>query len=209
MVTETESTRTPGRPRSTEADAAILAATLDLLVERGIEGTTIEQVAQRAGVTRATVYRRYADKTELLVAAIVDAQAVAPDQLPEPHDVEQMLSWWAQGLGGPDSAKGRRLLRRLMTSLHDYPELEQAFTEVSLGPRNRWINATLERERDRGHFPPDTDVDVVRQILTSAVATHLATHRDGCTVEEVESYLLAVLRETRYRPKRTSSAAEA
>jgi AcrR family transcriptional regulator len=60
----------PGRPRSPEADAAILAAALDLLLERGIAATSIEQVARRAGVTRATVYRRFPDRTQLLIATV-------------------------------------------------------------------------------------------------------------------------------------------
>jgi AcrR family transcriptional regulator len=191
--------RRPGRPRSAEADEAILEATLDLLVERGIEGTSIELVARRAGVTRATIYRRYADKTALLIAAIHSSYPARPDELPEPRDVEEMLSWWAQALGEQMGERGHRLLRRLMTSLYDHPEVEETFTKVSIEPRNRWIRSTLERDRDRGRFPPDTDLEIVQQILTGAFATHLLTHPDGSTTRELEDFLLAVLRETRYR----------
>ncbi|WP_311543301.1 TetR/AcrR family transcriptional regulator [Streptomonospora wellingtoniae] len=189
----------PGRPRSTEADTAILDAALDLLVERGIGAISIEQVAQRAGVTRATVYRRYADRTELLIAAIHHDHDAAPDELPEPDDVEQLLSWWAQALGTPAAGRGWPLIRRLMTELYDHPELAEAFTEVSVEPRNRWIRAALIRDRDRGRFPADADLGVVQQIITGAVVTHLLTRPDGTTAHEIEDYLLAVLRETRYR----------
>ncbi|WP_186355804.1 TetR/AcrR family transcriptional regulator [Streptomonospora sp. PA3] len=191
--------RAPGRPRSAEADAAILGAALDLIIDRGIEATSIEQVAQRAGVTRATVYRRYANRTELLIAAIHQGYDVVPDELPEPEDVDQLLSWWAQALGGPGAGRGRRLVRRLMTELHGHPELAETFAKVSIEPRNRWIRAVLTRERDRGRFPADTDLDVVQEILTGAVVTHLLTRPDDTPAQEVEDYLLAVLRETRYR----------
>lgn len=193
--------RAPGRPRSAEADAAILDAALDLLIERGVETTSIEQVARRAGVTRATVYRRFPDKIQMLIAAIHQAWDLpgGPSGLPEPRDVTELLAWWAQAIGGPERRRARRLLRRLMTSLHDYPELQDAYTNVSIKPRAEWIRAVLARERDRGRFPPDTDLDVVGQILTGAIATHLLTHPDDSTVAEIEAFFLAVLRETRYR----------
>lgn len=195
-----EPARVPGRPRSAQADEAILDAAVDLLVERGIDGTSIELVARRAGVTRATVYRRYADKTALLIAAIHHTYPGLPDELPEPRGIEEMLSWWARSLGEMAAGRGYRLQRRLMTSLHDHPEIEESFVKVSVEPRHRWIRATLERERDRGRFPPDSDLEIVRQILTGAVGTYLATHPDCGTTQEIERFLLAVLRETRYRP---------
>lgn len=192
------SRRTPGRPRSAEADTAILNAALELLIERGIEATSIEQVAQRAGVTRATVYRRFPDKNQLLVAAIQQGQE-APAEMPECRDVEEMLSLWAQALGGPGARRGRLLARRLMTTLHDHPELYQAYRDAGIKHREQWIRTTLERERDRGRFPPDADLEVVRQILTGAVATHLLAYPDSSTVQEIEEFFLAVLRETSYR----------
>jgi AcrR family transcriptional regulator len=188
----------PGRPRSAEADRAILDAALELLVERGVEGTSIEKVAQLAGVTRATVYRRYPDKTRLLLAALQEGVAV-PDELPACDSVEEMLSLWAQGLGGPDAARGRRLLRRLMTGLHDHPELHEAYREASIERRERWIGSVLERARDRGEFPADADLAIVADILTSAITTQLLTRPDTTSVREVEDYFLSVLHHTCYR----------
>src|SRR5690606_25969376 len=144
-VTMTRTVRTRGRPRSTEADDAILEAAVELLIERGVEATSIERVANRAGVTRPTVYRRYTDKTTLLIAAIHHAYPAPPDQLPVPRDTEEMLAWWARGLGGDTgdrtAGRTRQLLRRLMISLHDHPELEEAVTEASIETRNRSIRA--------------------------------------------------------------------
>ncbi|MGH6856995.1 MAG: TetR/AcrR family transcriptional regulator [Methylocella sp.] len=190
--------RSPGRPRNADVDAAILDAALDLLIEHGVEGTTIEQVAKRAGVTRPTVYRRFPDKNQMLVAAIhmahVGRQGLP--ELPQCWDVEQMLSLWAQVLCEP---RRRGLMRRLMTSLPDYPDLREAYWIASLKQRNEWIQVVLDQGRDRGDFPSDADLEIIQQILTGAVATHLTTFPDTSTKAEIEAYLVAVLRQTCYR----------
>jgi AcrR family transcriptional regulator len=188
----------PGRPRRAEVDAAILDAALDLLIEHGVEATTIEQVAKRAGVTRPTVYRRFPDKNQMLVAAIHMAhvgQQTLP-QMPECRDVEHMLSLWAQALCEP---RRRRLMRRLMTSLHDHSDLREAYWNASIKHRNEWIRTILGQTRDHGDFPPDVNLEIIQQILTGAVATHLTTYPDTSTAAEIEAYLLAVLRQTCYR----------
>src|SRR4029453_16014511 len=63
-------TRRPGRPRSEQAEQAIIEATLDLFAEQGFEGVCVEAVAARAGVGKATIYRRWPNKEELLLAAL-------------------------------------------------------------------------------------------------------------------------------------------
>ncbi|MEU6714519.1 TetR/AcrR family transcriptional regulator [Nonomuraea sp. NPDC046802] len=198
MVTITEN-RPPGHPRSEDVDQAILDATLDLLIDSGIPGVSIEKVAHRAGVSRPTVYRRYPNRTELLLAAIAASRPIADTDLPEPTDVKQMLSWWARSLAGDTDTRQRQLLRRMTTSLHDFPDLREAYTKASIEPRTRWIRAVLEQERARGHFPADTDLTVVQRILSDAAASHLLTQPDDSTAQEIEDYLLAVLMETRYR----------
>lgn len=62
----------PGRPRDPHADEAILAAARDLLAEGGLANLTVEGTAQRAGVAKTTVYRRYPTKLDLAVAAVAD-----------------------------------------------------------------------------------------------------------------------------------------
>jgi len=189
--------RRPGRPRSAELDAAILDAALDLLIDRGVGETSIEQVAGRAGVTRATVYRRFPDKIQLLIAAIHREHRT--EELPsEPVDVEEMLAWWAEALSKP---RLRRLTRRLMSSLHDYPALREAYWNASIKHREQLVRSTLEQAYREGRFPPETDLEIVQKILSGAVSYHLAAHPDTCTKEEVEEFLLAVVRQTGLRAR--------
>jgi AcrR family transcriptional regulator len=189
--------RAPGRPRSREADAAILAAALELLLERGVEATSIEQVARRAGVTRATVYRRFPDRTRLLVAT-VEASYGNPQAVPEIRDVEQLLTGWASALADP---RQRRLLRRLYGAVDDHPELVQAYRTRLGEHRDRARRDVLARARDRGQLPPGTQPDILLDILTGAVWQHLVSRPDTSTAAEVERFLRAVLHQAGYRPE--------
>ena len=195
-----QSSPRPGRPRSSRADEAILEAASDLMIEGGIDGASIDQIAKRAGVTRPTVYRRYPGRTELLIAAIHWTFRYQPEQIPEPRDIEQMLRWWARAIEAPENARIRRLTLRLMPFAHDDPEFGEAFRRLSVEPRNAHLRGALKREQERGRFPEDTDLEIVRQILAGAVALHLTTHPEGTSVRQAEEYLLAVLAETRFRP---------
>ena len=73
--------RRPGRPRSTEADRAIIDAALCVFAEHGVEGLCIEKVAAKAGVGKATIYRRWPGKEDLLL----DALAALKAPLPQPR----------------------------------------------------------------------------------------------------------------------------
>src|SRR2546423_8864346 len=151
----------PGRPRSAEADAAILAAALDLPLERGVEATSIEQVARRAGVTRATVYRRFPDKTRLLIATVEAAYGNPPAE-PEIGDVEQLLTGWAHALADP---RQRLLLRRLYAAVDDLPELAAAYRTRFGEHRDRAREQVFAQARDRGQLPADTDPGVLLDVL--------------------------------------------
>jgi AcrR family transcriptional regulator len=188
--------RAPGRPRSQRADAAILAAALDLLIERGVEATSIEQVARRAGVTRATVYRRFPDKTRLLIATI-EAAYGNPGRTPQIRDVEHLLAGWAHVLAQP---RQRRLLRRLYGAIEDHADLARAYYDLFGQHRDQARREVLARARDRGQLPADTDPDILLDLLTGAVWQHLATRPDTSTADEVERFLRAVLHQAGYRP---------
>ena len=89
--------RLPGRPRSEQADQAILSAALDLFAECGPDALCIEQVAAKAGVGKATIYRRWPGKEEMLVDAVGGLGTHLP--VPQGKSVR----------GRPDRAAGRDL----------------------------------------------------------------------------------------------------
>ncbi|MFI9228457.1 TetR/AcrR family transcriptional regulator [Streptomyces rimosus] len=183
-------TKPPGRPRSQEADEAILAAALDLLIERGAGHTSIEQVARRAKVTRATVYRRFPTLTDLLVRAVEweyrDVNSAAMDW----PDLDSMVTAWAQHLSTP---RARRLMRRLYSTVDDLPELLRAYHRAHGSHHSLAVRTTLQRARAAGQLPPDSDPDILQQLLSGAALQHLAAHPDTTGAQEVKAYFLAVL----------------
>lgn len=188
--------RSPGRPRSEQADAAILAAAIDLFLDCGAGQTSIEQVAQRAGVTRATVYRRFPDKTALLVEAIGAAQAEPPGVL-DWTGVDDMLTDWAAHLSEP---RNRRLLRRLYGAVDDYPELLLAYRNVDGARRASAVHTALTRAQAAGELPPDVDLEILEGMLNGAILHHLGTRPDDGGARDVKEYLAGVLRQVGYRP---------
>ncbi|MEU2511670.1 TetR/AcrR family transcriptional regulator [Streptomyces syringium] len=190
--TQAPSAQPPGRPRSREADEAILTAALDLLIERGAGSTSIEQVARRAGVTRATVYRRFPTLTDLLVRAVEwEYRDVAPDTLDWP-DIDGMILDWAEHLSRP---RARRLIRRLYGTVDDLPELLRAYDSAHGRLRGRAVRTTLERARAAGQLPPGSDPGILQQILSGAALQHLAAYPDSTSAEEIRTYFFAVLRQ--------------
>ena len=113
-----------GRPRDPQVDAAITRSALELLIERGAAATSIEQVAQRANITKATVYRRFAGKTELLVHTVAAVFEPPKRGGLEWRSLEQMVTDWAEFLSRPNIG---RVLRRLYSSAEEYPELLQVY----------------------------------------------------------------------------------
>lgn len=176
-----------------------------MFLEFGAGQTSIEQVAQRAGVTRATVYRRFPDKSALLIQAIGSVQADrAPGALDWP-DVDRMLTDWASYLSDP---RNRRLLRRIYGSVDDYPELLLAYRNTHGGRRASAVLATLDRARNLRQLPPDSDLEVLLQILNGAILHRLGVYGDADSARNIKAYLTTVLKQVGYQPTRPAPGGE-
>lgn len=156
--------RSPGRPRSAEADAAIVAATLELLVEEGFQGLSVEAVRQRAGVGKATIYRRFPDKAALVRAAMehVHAQVEIPDTGSLRDDLRQV---WESAYGASSSAGFRLLMPRLLVDAVDDPDLFDVFRAALVEPRRAALRDLLRRGVERGEMRDDLDLDLAVDML--------------------------------------------
>jgi AcrR family transcriptional regulator len=165
--------RRPGRPRSARADTAILEATLELLAERGLTALTIEGVAARAGVGKATVYRRWASKNDLVRAAItrIGTQDMRlPDTGSVRGDVVAMMR------GRRESASATRagfFIPRLVGEAAGDPELGPLLDEVLVQPGRRVMRAILERGVERGELRSDLDLESAVDLLVGAIVYRL------------------------------------
>ncbi len=161
-----------GRPRSPQADQAIEAAALDLLVEQGYARLSIEGVAARAGVGKTTIYRRWDSKLELVLDAVVHRCAehiVSPDT----GDVRQDMRLMFEAL----LAKFRRdgpIMQAFIAEQSRHPELGEAFREMFLNDRRQATRDILARGVARGQLPKDTDIELLGDV-GSAIIWHRLT----------------------------------
>jgi AcrR family transcriptional regulator len=167
--------RRPGRPRSERAERAIIAATLDLLAESGAAGLCIEKVAARAGVGKATIYRRWPGKEDLLLDAIACLKA----PLPEPRglavrdDLLALLQAMCEQFADPCHMREFALL---LGEGAAYPRLMARYTETVIEPRREVIRTVLRRGVATGELRADIDVDAALFMMIGAV---LARSRYG------------------------------
>ena len=161
---------TAGRPRSEEAHRAILDATLELLVEVGFSAMTVEGVASRAQVGKATIYRRWPSKLPLVVEAfgqLPGFEEVDTGSLAE--DLKKMIRGYLQAFNAsPLSA----ILPSLAGERAHNPELSDLFEPVSKGRRQPLIRA-FERAVDRCEVPAELDVELAADLVVGPIAVTL------------------------------------
>ena len=163
--------RGPGRPRSAEADQAILSATISLLAEGGYDALTMEKVAARAGVGKATVYRRWGSKVELAVdalkASIADFEVHATGSLRDDLTsyVNGMITWLREQTG--------RVMAGLSAEIQHNAELAEALRANLVAPRRAAMRAALETAEARGAIRAGVDVEVVLDQLVGPLFLRL------------------------------------
>lgn len=176
MAASASPPRSPGRPRSAEADQAILGATVRLLAEQGYDAMSIEGVAADAGVGKTTIYRRYANKRDLVVAAI-SSVASTPSELPDTGDTRADLITLIREMFAllRSTGVGLSMLGTLLVKERDEPMLLELFRERVILPRIAVAGALLHRGVQRGELRPDIEPEVILPIVVgSTVARHLA-----------------------------------
>jgi AcrR family transcriptional regulator len=162
------SARRPGRPRSEQAEQAIIEATLDVFAEQGFEGVCVELVAARAGVGKATIYRRWPNKEELLLAAFGSLKSPFPE--PQGVSVRDDLLAMVQVMCADkaDPRKARRYAL-LLGEGEKYPRLMARYKETVVQPRRDAMRAVIRRGTETGELRPDTDVEIAMLTLTGAI----------------------------------------
>jgi AcrR family transcriptional regulator len=160
-------TRRPGRPRSEQAEQAIIEATLDLFAEEGFEGVCVEAVAARAGVGKATIYRRWPNKEELLLAAFGSLKSPFPQAqgISVRADLLAMVKTMCADRSDPRKARRYALL---LGEGEKYPRLMARYKEEVVEPRREAMREVIRRGVRTGELRPDTDVDIAMLTLTGA-----------------------------------------
>ncbi|WP_410791470.1 TetR/AcrR family transcriptional regulator [Kribbella sp. C-35] len=153
----------------------MLTAALDVLDEAGLAGFTMEAVARRAGASKATLYRRWPTTGALLVDAM-DATYrpfPTPDTGSVTKDVTEILTAFVTLL---ERTPFPRLLAAFIDAAERDPALSKLHTDLT-NRRREPLLTVLERGRERGELPPDTDPELTTDLLTSrsSIGTSLPT----------------------------------
>ena len=165
--TSPQTRRRPGRPRRATTDDAITRAALDLLAERGFQAATIEAIADRAGVGRNTIYRRWRSKEELIADAL---RELTTDVDWGADDLYSLLLTWLRDFAGTfsDPLQGR-LLVGVLGELQQNPVFADVYADRVVRPRREALLARLIEARERGELRPDADVELVADLLGGAL----------------------------------------
>jgi AcrR family transcriptional regulator len=189
-------TRRPGRPRSAQAHAAILDAAVALFVEEGFEGMSVEAVAARAGAGKATIYRRWPSKEDLVIDAIARTLAEAPatDTGRVRGDLVR-LARELHGLMGSSATGG--VFPPMAAEVARGSRLGRLYGERVIGPRRAALAQALRRGIARGELPVGTDVELAIDLLVGGFLLRRLTGRlrpSDPTPEHAVDVVLAGLR---------------
>jgi AcrR family transcriptional regulator len=159
-----------GRPRSQTARTEILRAAGELLLERGLNSISMDAVAERAGASKATIYRWWPSKELLALDALLREWEPAR---PDTHDtgtltgdLNALIGPWARQLAAKPYA---RVVAGLITKAQEDPRFAEQYHARFVEPRRDQARAIFARAIDRGEIPPDTDVEVALDLLYGAI----------------------------------------
>jgi AcrR family transcriptional regulator len=169
-----ETNRKPD-PRAERSKKAILDATRELLADEGDVGSlTVEAVAARSGVAKTTIYRRWRDKWELaLDAVMIDLlpRFANPDDVGDTRKelitfVDSVTKLWASPPYGP-------AMQGLISEIATTPELARVYREQVVEPRREQLRPVIERGIARGDLRPGTDLRLVHELLVGPILYRL------------------------------------
>lgn len=166
----------PGRPRSPEADEAILTAARELLAEGGLHNLTVEGTALRAGVAKTTIYRRYPSRLDLAVAAVgalVTQSAAAGDTIEDKTTSALSLFQQSMGRSGAQAA----YLAVAAAAAQD-PKVHQRFAETVLKPAERKLLVDLQAAIEEGVADADVDIDFLHDVLVGTLLHRSVIRQD-------------------------------
>jgi AcrR family transcriptional regulator len=189
--------RPRGRPRSAAIDEAVLQAAFRLMMQHGYVRTSIEAIAEAAGVTKPSIYLRFpGGKAEVATAALAYARDRRP--VPETGDTRaDLIAHVRRFRAGVSRSYGMAMVGTVLAEEHDTPGLLAFFRKHVIEPRRVMLRAVLARARDRGELPRGADVEMGAQMLVGAYyAQYLAgtPFRDGWDERVVDLVLAALVR---------------
>lgn len=181
-----------GRPRSEETRKAILNAAYEMLVENGFKSITIEGISERAGVSKATIYKWWPNKAAVVLDGFFDATVSMlgiPDTGSVKEDLRVQISNLASFITSP---KGKVLLELIAEGQSD-SNVAQEYRSRYFNPRRLISKAILEKAEARGEVKKDLNIELCIDLLFAPLFYRLlitGAPVDAAFIEQLVSYAL-------------------
>jgi AcrR family transcriptional regulator len=162
-------TRTGGRRLDASRDAAIATAVIDVLGRSGYGGLTMDAVAMAAGVGKATIYRRWSSKVELLISVmeVVGAPVLqVPDTGKLREDLVAVLTEVVELVSGPSG----RAIRSLLGAVFDDPVLQEGSRRLPLANWDAAWETVVARAVERGEVPAGVEQSIAAEVGPAVLA---------------------------------------
>lgn len=161
-----------GRPRSQEVHTNILNTTLALLAEFGFEKISIEMIAQRAGVGKSSIYRRWSSKEELVVDALERLKpAIPPSTQGEIHEVMfELARGFAHNMNNP---LGRQMLSLLISTLAGSSQVSESYWTKHSLPKTKEITTLFDQYLEQSSLRTNANLEVASELLIGYVMFQL------------------------------------
>lgn len=168
MAIGPSSTRSVGRPRDARADRAIITATLELMAAHGVHALRMDDVADRAGVGKATIYRRYRSKDELVTDAV--GALVSEIEIPDSGSTRtDLLVLMREAVALYSGSLAAGLMPTVLDEMSRNAEFAAVARDRVLTVRRTALRSVFERGVLRGDLRSDLDVELALDVLGGAV----------------------------------------
>jgi AcrR family transcriptional regulator len=158
-----------GRPRSDRADRAILDAARELLITEGYAGLRLEHVAARAGVGKATIYRRWTSKSQLAQALMSDLAAPHIAVADAGDTRRELLDCVVNPMRALTDSDFGPVIRAMLSQIATNPAVGDPFRATVVHARRTEIARVVGRGIERGDLRPDADADLATELLVGPV----------------------------------------
>lgn len=187
MTTEAH-LRSPGRPRSPHIHQAIIEAAQDLVDRVGFERLTIEAIAAQAGVSKTSIYRRWPNKTAILMDLMLETVKTLPTTLNGTsfrRVIKQRIQVLTRACRGPLG----KAMAGLIAGAHADPELERIFSHGFVRQRRREVRGLIEEGKSGGQLAHGLDADLFMDVLFGAVFYRLLISREPVTERYIDALI--------------------
>lgn len=187
----TSTTRGRGRPRSATSQKAILATAVQILLEQGLTSMSMDDLAKRAGVSKATIYRWWASKELLALDALATEWALpTPDPERDTGSLRgDLLARFHPWLAQLNAKPYERIIAGLLAQTQTDPQFAKLYRERFVAPRREQTRMLLLRAIHRGEIGADTNLEVTLDLLYGPIY-HRLFHRHAPLGDQFATHVI-------------------